>query len=306
MPMSDSCTCACASTPRRRRPTATLVIASLALFMSLGGTSYAAVKAKSIGTKQLKNNAVTSGKIARNGVTASDIRAGVVDGSKIKTGAIDSSKIQFNSIGSQHILDASIGAQDIQPGSIGAREIANGSLDAQKIADGSLSPNEFGTAMTRFFRDVPAELWLKGGENTSAQGMPSTGTGSSTDSFTTVRSYSAPALAVPPATDQTGTNLVQSSVAVSSTNGAAVSCWISVGQKGTKPEDAKIIGTSTVDASQHSIVPVTGVAVLSEGSIVETRCRADAGPDQTSPRTATADTRAATGATSMTLIRVAD
>src|SRR3954452_12823168 len=44
------------------------VVGSLALFIALGGVSYAAVKlpARSVGTKQLKNGAVTSEKI-RNG-----------------------------------------------------------------------------------------------------------------------------------------------------------------------------------------------------------------------------------------------
>jgi hypothetical protein len=51
------------------------VIALLALFVALGGTSYAAVElpANSVGTKQLKNGAVTAEKIKKAAVRAADI-----------------------------------------------------------------------------------------------------------------------------------------------------------------------------------------------------------------------------------------
>ena len=51
---------------KRLRPTPSLVISLIALFVALGGTSYAAITAlprDSVGTKQLKNNAVTPAKI---------------------------------------------------------------------------------------------------------------------------------------------------------------------------------------------------------------------------------------------------
>lgn len=50
-------------------------IALTALFVSLGGASYAAMKipAHSVGTKQLRNGGVTSKKLARHSVTASKL-----------------------------------------------------------------------------------------------------------------------------------------------------------------------------------------------------------------------------------------
>ena len=49
----------------RHRPSPALVVASLALTIALGGTSYAAVTLprSSVGTAQLKRNAVTSVKV---------------------------------------------------------------------------------------------------------------------------------------------------------------------------------------------------------------------------------------------------
>jgi len=52
---------------RLRRPSPALVVALIALFVALGGTTYAATSlpANSVGTAQLKNGAVTKGKIAK-------------------------------------------------------------------------------------------------------------------------------------------------------------------------------------------------------------------------------------------------
>jgi hypothetical protein len=51
------------------------VVAYLALFIALGGTSYAAIKlpAGSVGTKQLRSGAVTNGKLAKGSVGAADL-----------------------------------------------------------------------------------------------------------------------------------------------------------------------------------------------------------------------------------------
>jgi len=60
-----------------RRPSAAMVVASLALLVALGGTSVAAVSQlarNSVGTAQLRNNAVTTAKIRNNAVTTAKVR----------------------------------------------------------------------------------------------------------------------------------------------------------------------------------------------------------------------------------------
>ncbi len=61
----------------RNRLTYANVIATLALFLALGGSSYAALKLPggSVGTKQLKRNAVTSPKVKPGSLVVSDFRA---------------------------------------------------------------------------------------------------------------------------------------------------------------------------------------------------------------------------------------
>jgi len=53
------------------------VVATLALFVALGGASYAAMQLpkNSVGTKQLRKNAVTNGKIAKGAVTKAKLGA---------------------------------------------------------------------------------------------------------------------------------------------------------------------------------------------------------------------------------------
>lgn len=58
------------------RPSPALVVACIALLVALGGTSYAAIRlpANSVGTKQLKNSAVTSLKVKDNSITGRDVK----------------------------------------------------------------------------------------------------------------------------------------------------------------------------------------------------------------------------------------
>jgi hypothetical protein len=68
-----------------RRPSATLFIATAALFLALGGTGYAAFRLakNSVGTKQLKNGAVTTKKIKNGAVTDSKIAKNTITGDRI-------------------------------------------------------------------------------------------------------------------------------------------------------------------------------------------------------------------------------
>ena len=61
-----------------RRPSPATVIATIALFVALGGTGYAAAKLprNSVGTPQLKTNAVTSGKVKNGTLLAADFKSG--------------------------------------------------------------------------------------------------------------------------------------------------------------------------------------------------------------------------------------
>ncbi|UGS35606.1 hypothetical protein [Capillimicrobium parvum] len=63
---------------RLRRPRHGTIAAYLALFVALGGTSYAAASLprNSVGTKQLQNQSVTGAKVRNGSLTAADFRRG--------------------------------------------------------------------------------------------------------------------------------------------------------------------------------------------------------------------------------------
>jgi hypothetical protein len=78
-----------------KRLTYANVIASLALFLALGGGAvYAASKqANQVGTGKLKQNAVTAGKIKANAVTQTKIRNNAVTNAKLREGSVNLAKI---------------------------------------------------------------------------------------------------------------------------------------------------------------------------------------------------------------------
>jgi hypothetical protein len=75
---------------RLRRPGGATLIASVALFVALGGTGYAAfsLPKNSVGSKQLKNNAVTTSKIKNGAVTVGKLKNGAVTAGKINASGL--------------------------------------------------------------------------------------------------------------------------------------------------------------------------------------------------------------------------
>jgi hypothetical protein len=76
-------------------------IALLALFIALGGTTYAAtaLPKNSVGTKQLKKNAVTAAKIKKGAVANAKIGANAVTGAKTKDDSLTGADILESSLG---------------------------------------------------------------------------------------------------------------------------------------------------------------------------------------------------------------
>ena len=69
----------------RDRLTYANVMTAVALFLSLGGISYAATQLpkNSVGSKQLKKNSVTAAKIKKQTITAAKIKNGTLSGTQI-------------------------------------------------------------------------------------------------------------------------------------------------------------------------------------------------------------------------------
>jgi len=85
----------------RRHLTFANVVACLALFVALGGASYAATQLpkSSVGAKQLKNGAVSAAKLKAKAVTAAKLGAGAVGTAALADGAVTGAKVSAGTLG---------------------------------------------------------------------------------------------------------------------------------------------------------------------------------------------------------------
>lgn len=122
---------------KRFRPRLTYanVIASLALFVALGGSALAAGLAKnSVGPNQLKKGAVKSAKIAKQAVTSGKIKAKAVTAGKLGPNAVLPGNLGAGIIDSSKIAASAVTAEKIKNNVITTNKITNGSVTSQKIA----------------------------------------------------------------------------------------------------------------------------------------------------------------------------
>ena len=110
-------------------------ISLAALFVALGGVGYAATK---IGTKQLRNRAVTAPKLANNSVTSPKIRAAAVGNRKLANNSVSTSKIQNSAIISADLALASVLNGNLGNGAVTPEKIGTGAVTSEKIGTGAV------------------------------------------------------------------------------------------------------------------------------------------------------------------------
>ena len=119
----------------------------LALFVALGGTSYAAVKLpkNSVGSAQIKSGAVNTSELKNGAVKNGDLGSGAVTGSKIKGNSVTSSKIKPGSI---LLSDLKAGELPKAPTSLPPSGAAGGALSGTypnpDLADGVVTASKLG------------------------------------------------------------------------------------------------------------------------------------------------------------------
>jgi hypothetical protein len=131
-------------------------VALIALVAATSGTTYAAVH---IGTKQIRDNAITSNKIrngavknvdlARNSVVTAKIVAGAVTGLQVKdasvgnadlgTDSVSSSKIRSSAVGNGELATDSVTTTKLRANAVTTTDIADASVTGAKITDGSVT-----------------------------------------------------------------------------------------------------------------------------------------------------------------------
>ena len=125
------------------RPTYANVIATIALFIALGGVAVAAgVTKNSIGPRQLKRGAVTAAKIRKNAITPGKIAPGAVTPGKLGANAVLPGNLGNGIISTSKIAAGAVIASTIKNGVVTNNKLANGSVNTQKLADNAVNANK--------------------------------------------------------------------------------------------------------------------------------------------------------------------
>jgi len=116
------------------------VIATIALFVALGGAAIAAGLPKnSVGTKQLKSGAVTPADLRKSAVTAGKIAPKAVVAGKLGPNAVLPGNLGNGIISTGKLADAAVIASKIKNGVVTTNKLDNGAVTTAKLGDGSVT-----------------------------------------------------------------------------------------------------------------------------------------------------------------------
>ena len=137
----------------RRRPSAALVVALLALFVAVGGPAEAA---RLIGSKDVKNRSLKTEDLSKKAVrTLRTTPPGSVGTGELRDGAVTPVKIAPSSVGSDQLAPGAVGTRELRAGAAGSAQIADGAVTGAKVADGSLDARDTARYSGRFRVSVP-------------------------------------------------------------------------------------------------------------------------------------------------------
>jgi hypothetical protein len=166
------------------RPSPALIVATIALIVAMGGTSYAAlsVPKNSVGTKQLKKGAVTTSKIQQGSVTGTLIAKNTITGANINLSALgtvptatnaghassaDTATNAANATNANHASNADNAASAAALGSVTYMfDPSAGPIDVPACSDNPCTPGDQGT--TGAVALCPAGLVAIGGGGETA------------------------------------------------------------------------------------------------------------------------------------------
>lgn len=153
----------------RRSPS--LILATGALVLSLGGTAFALPGKNSVDKNDIRTAAVNSSDIRNGSVQAPDLAFGSVTSAKIGDGQVNSLKLLDNSVTGADVQDETLESQDVKNESLTGQDIQNASLTGADVQDNSLTGQDVNEstlqgvmpAQTRYVFNQSGELSGAGG-----------------------------------------------------------------------------------------------------------------------------------------------
>lgn len=129
-----------------RRPSPAMAVALLALFVAVGGTSYAAAK---ISAKNIRTGAIGTRAVKDGALTARDIRSAAVGSRAVKNRALTSLDLRRDSIGGTSIREERLDANKLDVQRLKAVPLAlNVPKDSVGAVDLGSVTRRFGAAVT--------------------------------------------------------------------------------------------------------------------------------------------------------------
>lgn len=116
------------------------IVATLALFIALGGTTMAATGV--ITGKQIKNGSISTADIHKGAVAQKLIKKDAVTAVAIKSDAVTADAIGADAVTGEAIKPDAVGTSDIDAGAVTSEQIGNGDIKSQDIGDGEVTPED--------------------------------------------------------------------------------------------------------------------------------------------------------------------
>lgn len=164
----------------RKRVSYSNVIATMALFIALGGVAVAAGLPKnSVGPNQLKRGAVTAAKIRKQAVTSAKLAPKSVIGGKlaensvgpgnIGNGAITTAKLAANSVIASAIKNSVVTTNKINNEAVTTPKLGNESVSSAKLGKGSVTLAKLSDEVTPLLGTLRSGQTLRGTFDVGAQ-----------------------------------------------------------------------------------------------------------------------------------------
>lgn len=139
------------------------VIATIALFVALGGVAVAAGLPKhSVGSKQLKRGAVTAAAIRKGAVTSGKIAPKGVVAGKLGANAVLPGNLGKGIIGTEKLADGSVIASKIKNGVVTTNKLQNAGVTTAKLADGSVTVGKLADSVSPLLGTLKSGQTLRG------------------------------------------------------------------------------------------------------------------------------------------------
>ena len=137
----------------KRRPSAALVVALLALFVAVGGPAEAA---RLIRSKDVANHSLKAQDLSKKAVrTLRQTPRSSVGTRELRDGAVTPVKLAPSAVGSGQLAPEAVGTRELRGAAVGSAQLADGGVTGAKVADGSLDARDTARYAGRFRVTVP-------------------------------------------------------------------------------------------------------------------------------------------------------